>query len=278
MHTPRQLAMNGTPIAPDTGNSRTSTNLPSASKPKTADLSVDAKRLLKLGADLKHDADRFFKAPGGMSEVDRKHGVILGIESVLCFMLSFTLNEVCMQSGDRTSWKSMFPFLAKVNEEAKPFRHLAGLALQIESIIRDILVQIDTRRLNRNPLDDYFVNPKTADSAKTVEQNKAAEYALQFAELCGNVDRAQNLLRSSWAYLNPEEISTKFPDTWAKREDVRPPIGKGSEAIKVGEYKRTITLPVNSTTSKLEAVNFGVSILAEYCRNEGVDFAPKLVI
>ncbi|KAK4696592.1 hypothetical protein P7C71_g1342, partial [Lecanoromycetidae sp. Uapishka_2] len=278
VHTPRQLAMNGTPVAPGTGNSRASSHLASASKPKAADLSSEAKKYTRIGVDLKHDADRFFKKPGDLSDADRKQGVIFGIESVLCFMLSFALSEVGMQNGDRTSWKSILPFLAKVNEEAKGFRHLSGLALQIESVIRDILVHIDFQRLNRNPLDDYFNKEKAIDAAKSKEQNKAAEYALQFADLRHNSDKAQSLSRASWAYLNLEEISTKFSNTWAKREDVRPPIGKGPEVINVGDYQRTFTLPVSSTTSKLEAVNFGISVLVEFCQNEGVDFTPKIVL
>lgn len=278
VHTPHQLATNWTPVAPDTGHSRTSTNTLSASKPKSVDLATEAKRLTRIGADLKHDADKFFKSKGGMSDTERKQGVIFGIESVLCFMLSFTLNEVCLQNGDRVSWKSILPFLAKVNEEAQGFKHLAGLAILIESVIREILVHIDMQRLNRNPLDDYFNNSEPADTTKTKEQIKAAEYGRQYNELRRNTDRAQALLRSSWDFLGLKEISTKFPDTWAKREDVRPPIGKGPEIIKAGDYKRTFTLPVSSMTTKLEAVNFVASILAEFCQNENMDFAPKLVL
>jgi len=278
VYTPHQLAMNCTPAAPDTGNSRTSTNLPAASKPKSGDLRAEAKRFTETGVHLKHDADRFFKNPGGMSDVERKQGVVFGIESVLCFMLSFTFSEMGMPNGDRMSWKSILPFLTKVNEEAPSVKHLAGLALQLESIIRDILVHIDSQRLARNPLDDYFNNPETADPAKTKEQNKTAEFALQFAELRRNADKAQSTLRASWAYLNLEEIRIQFPNTWAKREEIRHPLGKGLETIKAGDYKRTVTLPVSSTTSKLEAVNFGVSILAEFCHKDGMEWQPKLVL
>lgn len=277
VHTPHQLAMNGTPTAPDTGNSRIPLNMSSATKPNLDELRAESKRLSRTGVDLKHEADVFFKKLTPMSNVERKQGVILGIESVLCFMLSFSVTESITHVGDRTSWESILPFLYKVNYEAKGLRHLAGLAFQIESVIRDILVHIDTHRLARNPLDDFSNISKIKDPAKSAEHNKAAEFALQFRELRQNADRALGALRESWTCLNLEEISTKFPETWVKRED-RPPFGKGWEAITLGDYKRTFTLPLSSATSKLEAISYGNSLLAELCKNDGVGFTPKLIL
>ena len=278
VHTPHQLIMQGTPAAPDTGNSRSSINIPSAGKSKLTDVQSEAKRFTQIGITLKHDADDvYLKNPGANSDIQRKQGVVLGLESVLTFMLSFALGENGTNLGNRTSWDSILPFLSKVVQAAKGSEHLVGLCLQIESYIHDVLVRIDTQRLARNPLDDYFT-PKKPDDAKSAEQNKAANFASQFNELRQHADRAQSAIRASWAFLTVDKISAKFPDTWARRATQGKGQDKGQELIKVGEYKTQFMLPLSSTASKLEAVNYGVSMLVEICKSDGIDFTPKLIL
>ena len=278
VYTPHQPTASGTPNAPDTANSRQSVNISASSKPKSDDLRAEVKKYMALAKTLKYDADKFFKNPDGMTDGERKQAVIIGIESVLCFMLGFILGDANRQLGDRVGWNSILGYMVKVNHEARGFPHLTGLINQIEGVIRDVLVYTDLQRLDKNPLAEQFLNKVTEDPAKSEEQNKAAEYHRQFTELHNQSNQARKAWHTGLMHLNVTEIASNFPNTWAKREEHRAPFGKGLEAIKVGEYTRTFTIPMGYMTSGLEAVNFGLSVLAELCQKERVYWKPKLVL
>lgn len=278
IRTPHQPTLNGTPNAPDSGNSRKSVNATAVPKPRLEELRTEARKYMALGKTLKYDSDRFFKKPEGMSEAERKQAVIIGIESLLSFILSFILDDAYQHAGDRAAWNSMIGLLSKVTEEARGFPYLTGLANQLEGVVRDVLVYNDLQSLDKNPLAEQFVNKATEDPAKNEEQNKAAEYHRQFRELHRQSEKARSVWHAGLTHLNVAEIASKFPNTWAKREEHRAPFGKGLEAIKIGDYTRGFAIPMGHMTSGLEAVNFGLSILGELCQNEGVDWKPKLVL
>jgi hypothetical protein len=278
VHTPHQSTLNGTPNAPDTSNSRKSVNAIAGPKPRSEALLNEATKYMNLGRTLKYESDEFFRKSDALSEAERMQGVIIGIESLLSFILGFVLNDAYRHAGHRDAWGSMIGFLAKVTEEARGFPYLTGLANQLEGIIRDVLVYIDLQRLDQNPLTEQFINEKLRDPAKSEEQNRAAEYHRLFRELHRQSEKARNVWHAGLTHLNVAEIASKFPNTWAKREEHRAPSGKAIEAVKAGEYTRSFTIPLGHMTSGLEAVNFGVSILGELCQRQGVEWKPKLIL
>ena len=279
IHTPHQQATSGTPVSQAIGTSRITMAECAVPKAKASGLSTETQRLLDLAIGLKHDADKYLRrnTSEAASDHQRRHGVVVGLEAALCFMLAFTVSEGGRSNGGQINWKTIPPYLSTVSDNAKGFRHLCGLARQIESAVRDTIAYTFSQRLAKGPQDDCFLDKK-ADGAKTAEQHRMTEYYFQFSEFKRNDEIAQNMMRESWAYLNLEEIREKFPDNWARREEVRPPVGKGQESIKVGDYERRVVLPLSSAHSTLEAVNYGFNILTEFCRNEGVDWKPKLVL
>ena len=252
---------------------------PAAKNYKPEDLRSEAKKHLDLAKQLKYESDVFFKNPEGMSDEQREKGVVIAIESVLCFMLAFRISDDVREFIDRTGWNSILGLLAKAETESRGFDHLHGLARQLEGIIRDILIHVDLKALDSNPLADRFGKAKSADPNKTEEQNRASEYHRRFSEFFHLTEQSRKAWRYGLTSLGPAEMADKFPNTWAKRDQTKVPHGKGiSQDMFPFQYKRSYWLPLSQMSTALEAVNFGLDFLQEYCRTKGVDWKPKLVL
>ena len=272
--TPNGLKRDKSPQAPLLHPSK-----PEAKNYTPEDLRSEAKKYLALAKQLKYDSDAFFKNPEGMTNEEREKGVIIAIESVLCFMLAFRISDADRESIDRTGWNSILGLLAKAEAESRSFDHLHGLARQLEGIIRDILIHVDLKALDNNPLADRFGKAKSADPNKTEDQNRALEYHRRFSEFYQLTEQS----RKAWWYgltsLGPAEMANRFPNTWAKRDQTKVPQGKGiSQSVCPSQYKRSYWLPLSQLSTALEAINFGLDFLQEYCRAKGVDWKPKLVL
>ena len=277
--TPRGLAPNGTPNVADSGNRCNSVTSSGGRKPSPQDVRRDATKYLKQATDLKHATDVFLKGMSNMSDTERKRGVMIGTESVLCYILAFTLfNEPQRQFGqygNDEGWKSMLRLLDVINREAQPFKHLAGLLLQLEGIIRDYMVCYGFQRLDYNPLEQKLTD-SAVDTAKTTEENKAVAYHASFHEFRRYFEKSQNAWRSGLDLLKLSDIEYEYPLTWAKRERHLVLPVKSADVVIQGEYQRKFNLPLGSMSSGLQAVNFGMSFLEEWSKKNGVKWEPKL--
>ena len=278
--TPRGLALNATPNVTDTGNRCNSVTSSSGRKPSPQDVRRDATKYLRQATDLKHASDVFLKSMSNMSGSDRKRGVMIGTESVLCYILAFTLFDEPQrqfgQYGNDEGWKSMLRLLDVINREAQPFKHLAGLLLQLEGIIRDYMVCYGFQRLDYNPLEQKLSDTAVIDPANTTEENKAVAYHGSFHEFRRHFEKSQNAWRSGLDLLKLSDIEFEYPMTWAKRERHLVLPVKSTDAVVQGEYQRKFNLPLGSMSSGLQAVNFGMSFLEEWSTKNGVKWEPKL--
>lgn len=278
--TPRGLALNSTPNVPDAGNRRNSVTSSGGRKPSLQDVKRDASKYLKQATDLKHASDVFLKEIPIMTDSERKRGVMIGTESVLCYILAFTLFDEPQrqfgQIGNIDGWKSMLRLLDLINREAQPFKHLTGLLLQLEGIIRDYMVCYDFKRLDYNPLEQKLAETAAADPAKTKEYCQAAAYHGSFHEFRRCFEKSQSAWRSGLDFLKISDIESEYPVTWAKRERQFLLPVKSADAVVQGEYQRKFNLPMGSMTSGLQAVNFGLSFLEEWSKKNGTKWEPKL--
>ena len=278
--TPRGVALNGTPNIPDAGNWCNSVTSSGGRKPNSQDLKRDANKYLRQATDLKHASDIFLKDIANMTDSERKQGVMIGTESVLCYILAFTLFDEPQrqfgQFGNLEGWKSMLRLLDLINREAQPFRHLTGLLLQLEGIIRDYIVCYDFQRLDYNPLEHKIADATAADSAKTQAEHKTAAYHRSFHEFRRYFEKSQIAWRSGQDFLKASDIESEYPMTWAKREQHFLLPVKSADVVVHGEYQRNYNLPMGSMTSGLQAVNFGLTFLEEWSRKNGVKWEPKL--
>ena len=243
------------------------------------DLRSESKKYMALAKQLKYESDAFFKNPEGMTNEQREKAVIIAFESVLCFMLAFRINDAHLEFVDRTGWNSILGLLAKAETESRSFDHLFGLARQLEGIIHDVLIHVDLKALDSNPLADQFGKAKSADPNKTEDQNRASEYHRRFSEFSRLTEQSQKAWWYGLSSLGPAKLADKYPNTWAKRDQTKVPRGKDiSQTVCPCQYKRSYWLPLSQMSTALEAINFGLDFLQEYCQTKGVDWKPKLVL
>jgi hypothetical protein len=278
VHTPQPLPGNGTPAAPDTGRQRRTYTSPNKIRsPKTEDLRAESSKYQKTATILKHDADVFFKNENGMSQDERKRAVVIGAESVLCFMMAFVLMDTQRTYSDRNSWNSILPYLTKLQEAAEDLKHISGLLFQLEGIIRDQIAYVDMQLLDRHCLKSESGNP-AADPGKTAEQHKAQEYYKHCHDFHDHFMKAQGAWRSGWSNLDVLDLQEQYHKTWSKRDERRSAHGKGKETVLKDQYVRGYNLPMGHMTSGLEAVNFGFNFIAEWSQAAGVEWKPKLIL
>ena len=278
--TPRGLALSGTPIVPEAANRCNSVTSSGGRKPSPQDVKRDAAKYLKQATDLKHAADVFLRDMPNMTDTERKRGVMIGTESVLCYILAFTLFDEPQrqfgQYGNIHNWKSMVRLLDLINREAQPFKHLAGLLLQLKGVIQDYMVCYSFQQLDHNPLEQKSYETTVEDSTKTKEEQKAAAYHGAFHEFRRYFEKSQIAWRSGLDLLKVSDIEFEYPVTWAKRERHSVLPVKSTDAVVQGEYQRKFNLPMGSMTSGLQAVSFGMSFLEEWSKKNGVKWEPKL--
>jgi len=212
-----------------------------------------------------------------MSRDERKRAVVIGAESVLCFMMAFVLMDTQRSYSDRNAWNTIIPYLATLQEAAETFKPMLGLLLQLEGIIRDQIVYVDMQLLDKHSLKTEFGNP-AADPGRTIEQHKAQEYYKHCHDFHDHFMKAQGAWRSGWMNLDVLDLQAQYPKTWSKRDERRLAYGKGRDAIVKGRYIRGYNLPMNNMTSGLEAVNFGFNFIAEWSQAAGVEWKPKLIL
>ncbi|KAL6720224.1 hypothetical protein ACLMJK_002145 [Lecanora helva] len=275
--TPQQSTVTETLTAPSASNQRSSYASPG--KPKSSNLYSESKPWGVTARTLKHQADAYLKKQDKMTEEERKLGVLLGTESVLCFMFTFVLADTGYPYSDRTSWNSIIAFLVslqRATEGIQSLDHLSGLLCQLEAVIRDQVSYADMQLLDTNPL--KYERGKAASNASMSQEDKAAEYFKHFHSYHEHRMKADSAWRSGWVRLDVADLPSKFPETWAKRDKHRYAYGKGRDAVAKGEYMRKYLLPLNNMTSGLEAVNFGMSILTEWSRANNVEWKPQLIL
>lgn len=276
VHTPQAPHVNGTP---DTGRRYRSYASPDKPiSPNSEDLRAESVKYMATAVALKHDADVFMKKQEGMTDDDRKHGLLIGTESVLCFITAFTLQDTRRTHSDRGAWKSILPYLLTLQEAARigDLKHMNGLLSQLEGIIRDQIAYADMQLLDNKTLLHDPANGGI-DSSKAKER-KAEEYIKHCQDFHNHSMKAQNAWRSGWQMLDVIDVQAQYPKTWDKRDTRRLAYGKGKETISKGKYARGYNLPMNNMTSGLEAVSFGMNFIKEWSRTSGVEWQPKLVL
>ncbi len=246
----------------------------------------------ELGRKLKHEGQSLLH----QETPDEKHGVLLHIEALLCFML----NQVALSyasNGSDPGWRTILPYLLFVHRVSIPFPHLQGIVSQLGAVCRQIISKHDLDRLTREPLpvvtDDHNAtvsaptpssdgNTKSSttsndDATTSSASDKARRRWTAFrTDLTENAKDLHRAWLDGYQKLSPEVLKQDFPDTWAQR--ARDPslkaaagaggvLEKGLSAENLrGSY--TYFLPLDVNTGVVEAVRFGRAILQEWAGRE----------
>ena len=249
------------------------------------DVKIEMNHLLKLATDIKHDSDVYLKhLEGSEYEKYRQLGSVIATEAILSFMLAATVSDEPGRSSNTHSntdlWKSTRTFImAMSSTHARKFQHLSGFLKQIEGVVCDTLTyQYDMR--GEAILKEYnrLKQQEGPVSTPTNSNSYIAENWEFFKETQETRVRARAAWREGQMALFDHELEREFPKTWARRRDYAGR-GKGRDPVTLKNYaKEGFALPLSVNTTALEAVNFGLSFLAELCEKEKLDWKPKLII
>lgn len=243
----------------------------------------EASNYMALARELKYDADKYLN-PKKFQACDDKQkmlGVVIGTESILCYVLSSMIFDEPSRSvnkaGNSTTWKSVLAYLTWLNpERTKRFQPLYGLLYQVEAVIRDTLILYSYKN-HDEMMEEYNKEQEVPDITRAAETS-LENYHRTFKELKENDSKARAASAEGSLALSINELLSKFPKTWAKQRAF-PGRGKGNDTVYLKRYAECgFSLPVSPLTSGLEAVNFGLSILEEFCEVEGVEWVPKLLL
>ncbi|KAL8921131.1 MAG: hypothetical protein Q9208_005884 [Pyrenodesmia sp. 3 TL-2023] len=263
--------LGNTPTAP--GSAERSSNGPSsngssASNDEGALFKREFFKYAEMAKSFKHAADATVKTQSGGITADtvaRRKGLAIAVETILCYMLAFTLKDesdrIKRLPSDRTAWMTLLPYFNFVKSLlcADETPYIQGFLFQLEAVCRNTIFQLDLERLER-------------EATSTGEESAA--FRKQLSE---NAKLATQCWVEGLNFLRPIQFKSHFPATWALR--TMAPISGEKEKLAPKCYgDMGYHLPLASTSSAIEAVRAGRNFLTEWCKKEHVKWEPKMDI
>ncbi|EAU29667.1 predicted protein [Aspergillus terreus NIH2624] len=234
-----------------------------------------------LGRELKHAAERH-TARDNVSTADEKLAAATAIEAILCFILAFAADdkskEVARQTGDSSSWLSILAYWRVVKKNSAPFPRLYSLCLILGAVSYETIHTLDLERLAVIPLPGEQTSPPTPGSDGNSASSESRRNRKDLADLKKRLPECYKESQRLWLEgsrgLNEDVLEREFPRTWSRRS--KNFSDQGKQPLKAGDYSGDYFLPLGRTTSPVETVRFGYTMLKEWCANEGVDWRGRL--
>ena len=267
---------NGPPSTDPTVNrdgrpvSSASSDAASGRSEESAAWSAESQKYNTLGRKIKHEADAALKSD---SSAERKRGLALAVETVICYMLAFALSDESSRTGrkppDLTGWRSLLAYIRFAKTKVLVEANLMGLVQQLEALAREILHMHELERLER----DVPALPSAAGSppnpkATSGDGRKGPMTADLLKTLAADYRTMRELWRAGYAALPLSVLEKTFPKTWARRsEDTAK-----NEKLTKGEYipGAGFGMPLSSVSHGIEGVRMGWSVLREWSKNGDV--------
>lgn len=244
-----------------------------------------------LGRELKHIADRYSRNKATSNErstLDGKLAAAHGIESILCFIVAFIVNDrhrsLARQLGDSETWRSIIAYWRVVERTTAAYPHLHGLCLVLGAVSHDTINTLDLERLavcplpgEQSPVPTPGSDGNTGTSFDRNNSNKShnkKEFLDLRNRLPENHREANRLWLEGCRQLADDILNKEYPETWSSRS--RNFAERGHDNFKVGQYAGGFYLPFGRTTTPMETVRFGVALLREWCKKENIEFKARL--
>jgi hypothetical protein len=264
--TPQDQILTGTPAAPnsierpikdarhtpsDSGSSH------SATSEMIDSLKKEQTKYFELGRAVKKDSDKIFKAgQDPVSPAQMKKYLAMRIEVTLSFMLAYIIGDEInklrrVQSRPENTWATLFPWLHQLVQQITGDPHLSGFALQLEAVCLMVAWNSETEHVANSGIDNTD----------------------KFKKLKRQYDDAQRKFIEGTARLSVDDLQQDFPKTW--RAKAHSPLQSNFKLTK-DTLNGDFYLPITGITLPIEAVRAGKSLLAEWCRREGVDWTARL--
>lgn len=241
-------------------------------------------RCSNLGRELKHAAQRERQAAEeSATSADEKRAVATAIEAILCFILAFFADDqsrvLARQVGESSNWLSILAYWRVVKSSSRPYPVLRSLCYMLGAVSYDAIHALDLERLAVSPVPgEHIATPTPGSDGDTLASDENRKTMKEFLELKSRLPECYKESQRLWLEgsrgLSEDVLVSEFPDTWSKRS--RNYTERGKHQPKVGDYSADFFVPLERTSSPVEVVRFGWSILTEWCVKEKVNWKGRL--
>jgi hypothetical protein len=260
-----------------------------ASPPTSAPSSRDEERrawhhlhlkYFELGRTIKHEGTSIGQSPPkDLSNRDSAMSVVLLIEALLCFMIDMTAVSHS-QPGPDPGWRTILPYFLFVLRASRKFSHLHGLVVQLGAVCRQMIHKLDMDRLARDPLpDDQSGSAPTPGSDGNTKTNEDIDkYKRKYLDFRNDLVANAKDLQVAWLdgsrILPLDTLEQEYPKTWAKRS--RDSTVRGVERITPTKLGADFYLPLDVSTTPVEATRFAMAFLEEWTKAGDVSWKPRV--
>ncbi|KAF2660132.1 hypothetical protein K491DRAFT_701740 [Lophiostoma macrostomum CBS 122681] len=227
-----------------------------------------SQKLNQLGRTLKHDAQKIVQEKGDkLTSGDQQRVAMLGLECITSYMAAYHAQDQAYSLRGRLgdwegTWKTLMPLCASYAQRTKDFPHLDGLRLCLSAVISATICNHIAQRAQRSKAHDSPQGQPQPEPSKTTGQTSD-----NFALLADQYMQLVRFTQETRAVLPLDNIRKFFPETYAGRE-LDSGMAKGAEKFVGGNLSGPYFLPVQSDTTPLQAVRFGLKFLGEYSDKE----------
>lgn len=237
-------------------------------------------KYFELGRTIKKEGTNL--GPSPTREASKKEcarSVVLLIEAYLCFMLDFTAMAYT-HNGPDPGWRSILPYHNFVFRASKQFPHLHGLVTQLGAVCRQILHKLDMDRLARDPLPDEQGSsaPTPGSDGNTKTNDDHDKYKKKYLEFRNDLISNAKELQVAWLdgsrLLSLDTLKQDYPQTWTKRS--KDSALRGHEKLAPAKLGGDYFLPLDVSTTAVEASRFVMAFLSEWSNKEGVEWKSRI--
>ena len=241
-----------------------------------------APRYFELGRTIKKEGTSFGPSPGG-SEPSRKDsamGVVLLIEAMVCFMINLAAVQLS-HPGTDPGWRTILPYHIYVFRHSRKFPHLHGIVVQLGAICRQLIHKLDMERLARDPLPEEHASasaPTPGSDGNTKTSEDSDRYRKKYQQFRNDLIDNTKELQTAWLdgsrLLPLDTLRTDYHETWAHRS-----LGwerRGREKLIAGKLAGDYFLPLDASTSAIEACRFTMKFLEEWTMKEDLKWKPRV--
>ena len=260
-----------------------------ASPPTSAPSSRDEERrawhnlhlkYFELGRTIKHEGQSIGQSPPkDLPNKDSALSVLFLIEALLCFMIDMTAVSHS-QPGPDPGWRTILPYFLFVFRASRKFSHLHGLVVQLGAVCRQVIHKLDMDRLARDPLPDEqsgsAPTPGSDGNTKTNEDiDKYKKRYLDFRnDLVSNAKELQVAWLDGSRILSLDTLKQGYPKTWAQRS--KDSTLRGVDRITPARLGVDFFLPLDVSTTPIEATRLAMAFLDEWAKAEGVNWNSRI--
>jgi hypothetical protein len=277
----------GTPSSSKPLDARSApTSAPVTGKKQTdyQSLSNTSQKLNVMGRSLKHEAQKITIEQGKhITKDDEKRVAVMSLECILSYMAAYHAQDQSQNVRGRlgeveATWKTLLPLCMSYDRRTKEFSHLDGLRLYLSAVIAAAICTHVAPRAPRPRAHDSPQDPPRPDPAQDPprpDQAKPNPTSENFTLLADHYIKLLRFTQEARTMLPLDEIQKQYPKSWAGRNHDGK-LASQPEKPNGSNFSGPYFLPIQTDTTPIQAVRFGLRFLDEFCVKEKLGYKLRV--